>query len=194
VTGIPYHSALKKGERQESAPLDGHFHDGRGNQCFVWDVNDDTIPEAFKSCDLLYAEPSWPAGLKAFDERAGVQTRSYANYAANLGRIIRELQKPTVMMVSKITLRHMPLPDFTTIVDLNGNRADVGFWNGAFVVGATNRDLIRGLAQEYDLVGDFCAGYGTTGRLFIEAGKNCVLSDYNAECCGYIAEHMGTWG
>ena len=133
-------------------------------------------------------------GLKAFDERAGVQTSSYADYAKSIGKLIANTATPCVMMVSKIALKHMPPPDYSTRVKLNGNMADVAFWNGAFATGPDNLTLIRELAQQYDLVWDFCAGYGNTGRLFVEAGKRCILSDYNAHCCGYIAEHMEGWG
>lgn len=190
----PYHSALSKGQPQEAEPLTGKFQDGRGNICFTWDVNNREIPDQYRSCDLIYAEPSWPAGLKEFDQRAGVGSPSYAYYATSLGLIIRELAVPTIMMISKITLRHLPPPDFTTVVILNGNRADVGFWNGAFAAGESNLELIRNLASQYNRVGDFCCGYGTTGRLFIEAGRTCVLTDYNAVCCGFVAQNMESWG
>lgn len=196
MNDIPYHSALKAGKMQEARLLPPGMvqYDHRENSVQVWDINGVTIPDEFKECDLIYAEPMWPAGMKNFDERAGSITSSYADHAKAVARFMRELPLPTVMTTSKAMLKHMPLPDLVMTIDLNGNPADVGFWNGAVGFGDDNRDLIRDLATRYNVVGDWCAGYGTTGRLFIEAGKRAVLADYNAECCGYIADHMEGWG
>lgn len=196
MTDIPYHSALATGKLYEADPLPSgvvHF-DHRENSVQCWDINNGVIPEEFYECDLIYAEPMWPAGVKNFDERAGVQTPSYPEHCLAVGGIITKLGKPTVMTTSKKMLATLPYPDMVTECDLNGGRAHIGFWHGAFAIGDTNQEIIRHLAAQYDRVGDFCAGYGTTGRLFIEAGKNAVLSDYNASCCGYIAKHMETWG
>ena len=191
---IPYHSALKQGIAEEAEPLQGVHTDAQGNTCFVWDVTAPEIPEAYYECDLIYAEPSWPGGLERFDERAGVKTESYAAYATAVARIITELGKPTVLFVGANALRHTPPPDFTTSAILNGNTVQAAFWNGAFALGNGSQDIIRSLAERYDRVGDFCCGYGTTGRLFMEAGKTCVLTDYNAKCCGFVAREMKGWG
>lgn len=194
MTKIPYHSALAKGKLEEAAPLSGLYLDTRNNACFVWDIVTDEIPDLFYECDLVYAEPAFPAGLKAFDQRAGRSTLTYSQYATAFGDIIRKLDRPTVLFIPPVALKFTPPPDYTTEADLNGNRTLVGFWNGAMAMGTTNKEIILTLAERYDRVGDFAAGYGTTGRLFIEAGRNCVLSDYNAQCCGYIAENMEGWG
>lgn len=191
---IPYHSALKQGKGEEAEPLQGVHTDAQGNTCFVWDVTTPDIPEAYLTCDLIYAEPSWPGGLERFDARAGVKTDSYAAYAGAIASFIERLNKPTVMFVGANALRHTPPPDFTVSAILNGNKVQAAFWNGAFATGNSNQEIIRNLAKRYDRVGDFCCGYGTTGRLFMEAGKTCVLTDYNANCCGYIAQEMKGWG
>lgn len=191
---IPYHSALSKGQLETATPLEGPVQDDRGNWALVWDVNDRTPPDQFYECDLIYAEPSWPAGLAAFDERAGVETPGYAHYADSLRIIVEKLKKPTAMFISSRALRRMPMPDLTFDADLNGNLTPIAFWNGAFATGSSNKDIIRDFAKRHNRVGDFCCGYGTTGRLFSEAGKRFVMSDYNALCAGYVAEHMGDWG
>lgn len=196
MTDVPYHSALSKGKLEVATPLPSgvvHF-DHRENSIQVWDVNNGEIPDEYRECDLIYCEPAFPAGLSKFDARAGVATPSYGEYASNFGRIISDLSKPTVMFIPKDALKFTPPPDFTTMAVLNDNPTMVAFWNGAFALGGTNHELIRDLALRYDCVGDFCCGYGTTGRLVIEAGKRCVLSDYNAECCGFVVEHMEHWG
>lgn len=196
IDDIPYHSALKGGKLQNAKPLPHgvvHF-DHRGNSVQVWDVNTQPVPDEFKECDLIYAEPMWPAGVKNFDARAGAATPSYGDHAKAVAALLRGLRVPTVMTTSKAMLKHMPRPDMTMVIDLNGNPADVAFWNGAVGFGDDNRSLIRDLATRYNVVGDWCAGYGTTGRLFIEVGKQAHMADYNADCCGFIAEHMEFWG
>jgi len=189
---IPYHSALAAGKLEEGAPLAEPYCE---NECWVmvWDVNDRAIPDPYHRCDLLYAEPSWPAGLKNFDARAGVETSSFRDYALSVRHIIETLNVPTVMFVGAQAQRLLPIPDYSIEADLNGNLTPVCFWNGAMASGASNKDIIRDLAQHYNVVGDFCCGYGTTGRLFKEAGREFVMSDYNAQVCGYVAANMDGW-
>lgn len=196
MTKLPYHSALANGKMEDADPLPaGVVHlDQHGNVVTVWDINADPIPEAFLECDLIYCEPAFPAGMSKFDDRAGKEPYSYEEYATNFGRTLKELAKPTVMFIPERALKFTPAPDFTTEAMLNGNKTLVAFWNGAFSWGDDNHTIIRCLADNYDRVGDFCAGYGTTGRLFAEAGKGFVMSDYNAQCCGYIAANMEGWG
>jgi hypothetical protein len=54
-------------------------------------------------------------------------------------------------------------------------------------------ELLHALAQRYDVAGDFCAGYGRTARFFLRSGKRAVVSDFNPQCIGYIAEHAEDW-
>lgn len=194
---LPYHSALSNGKLEDASPLMGVF-EYEGSAVFPWDINAATlskgIPEPYYSCDVIYAEPAWPSGLAAFDQRAGVTSPPFSVYAQRLGYIIRMLGKPSVMFASDRALSCMPPADFVTDAGLNGNRTKVGFWNGAYALGNNNHEFIRDLASRYNRVGDFCCGYGTTGRLFREAGKTFVMSDYNTVCCGYVAREMKGWG
>lgn len=189
-----YHSALSCGSLQDAIPLTSPFEDSRGNCVFVWNTGTRDIPEAYSQCDLLYSEPAWPHGLKVFGDRANAEVPTYAEYSKGIGHIITELNKPTVLICSLQLIKHIKPPDLLTGTRLNGSVVPVGFWNGAFGLGSTSQMLMTDLASRYDRVGDFCAGYGNTGRTFVEGGKGCVLSDYNAKCCGYMAANMEGWG
>lgn len=190
----PYHTALSHGRTEGATPLHGSYHDGRRNHVYVWGLKG-SIPDPYRACDLIYGEPAWPAGLKEFDKRAGVTTESYAAHIADVARVMQSLNKPTVLVGSPAMLLKLPGLDLSGEILLNTAKATMGFYNGASPVFMPTTDaLLHALALIYTRVGDFCCGYGNTGKIFLEAGRNCVLSDYNAECCGYVAAHLGKWG
>lgn len=193
TSAAPYHTALAQGRLEDAAPLHGR-HEADGCVVLRWDVTDGPPPADYQSCDLIYAEPAWPHGLPAFNARAGAEGLAFPTYAKAIGHAIQVLGKPTAIVGSLQALRHAPPPDMTTEVLLNGGKATLAFWNGAYAGGATTLEVLERLAQTYKRVGDFCAGYGMTGRVFRRAGGSFVLSDYNAQCCGYIAAHMEGWG
>lgn len=56
-----------------------------------------------------------------------------------------------------------------------------------------NGEVLALLARKYKKVGDWCCGYGYSGRVFLSQGREAVLSDYNAKCIGYIANNYQTW-
>lgn len=184
-----YHSALKAGRLEDAEPFSGVFKK-HGDITMCWDVHSSAIPDEADAADIFYAEPAWPAGFKTFNERAQIRNeRSYADYCAAMARLIA-VGKPTVLFASKVMLKALPAPDMTVTADLNGNKADVGFWNGAFATGNTNHEIIANLAKQHEWVWDFCAGYGTTGRIFREEGGSFLLTDHNPFCIGYIKSWM----
>ena len=50
--------------------------------------------------------------------------------------------------------------------------------------------IMRSLAIRFNYVGDFCAGYGNTCRIFKEHGKSFIASDINPKCVYYIAKTL----
>ncbi len=55
-------------------------------------------------------------------------------------------------------------------------------------------DRIRYLFDEFpNVVACISGGYGRAGRIFYEAGKRFVMSDYNASCIGHIAKEWQMW-
>lgn len=192
MTNAPYHSALAQGRLQDAPPLTAPFTH-MGSTVLCWDINREPIPDAYHRCDVIYADPPWSGGISVFDQRAGVVSPDYDEHARRIGRIITDLGKPTVLLIGATLSARLPPADFSMSVMLNGTRAQASFWNGAYALGDVSTDLIRFLAKTYNCVGDFFCGYGTTGRLFAEAGKSFVMSDYNAQCCGFVAREMTGW-
>lgn len=164
------------------------------------------LPKEFADCDILYTEIAWERGYERFIERAG-KGSDYAAYLAALAKIAATAPQPVIFICGKRALRGLPEPVEVTPVNLNTGGRFV-----AEAVAATFRcrlpevrerhgkwlnidteNLLRALAQTYRRVGDPCCGYGNTGRVFTEHGRDFVLSDLNPTCIGHIAEHAPSW-
>lgn len=193
-----YHSALSEPACDKS--LD-RFKSG-GSVAIAHDVFAGHLPEDFNACDVIYAEPAWRAGFEKFNKRAGVEDqRTYSEYLKVISTIVTALNKPSIV----ISGRHAKngFSDYDAVVpvqlvipaDPNGGDALAFLWNFPLdIEGMKTPAIIQLLAEHYGCVGDFCCGYGHTGKVFKENNKNFVLSDYNAKCIGYISEHEKEWG
>lgn len=185
-----YHSALTSGVEFECDPVPGPVHFTQG-VAFQWNIMESPIPAFYRSCDVLYLEPPWPAGVKEFDKRAGVTTPSYSDLISRVESIILELGVPALMPCSKQAQRVLRTPDYLTTCILHGGPVDMAVWNGPEYDGVLNTDILDSLARRYECIGDFCCGYGLSGFRFWKAKKRFVLSDYNAKCIGYLATKAG---
>lgn len=197
--GIPrsdYHSAHKKPVRV-AAGYD-HF-EGRGVAAFVHDIIDGPLPAAYQNCDVLVADLPWRKGFDEFNRRAGVRDgRSYPEFMKAVSRIVTaEAVCPTYLITGKHALPYLPQPDIVLPMRLNEDDAvAIGYRPGVEAFGddyPIAQEFLHTLAENYTRVGDFCCGYGRTGRFFVRAGKRAVLSDMNRDCIGYIATHADEW-
>lgn len=164
------------------------------------------LPKEFAACDILYAEVAWERTYNRFVERAG-RGCTYEEYLRSIAAVASEAAQPCVLVCGKRALRGLPEPIDAVPVNLNtGGR----FIAEAVVVSYrckvpdvrerhrnwTNMDtenLLHALTEKHNRIGDPCCGYGNTGRVFAEHGRQFVLSDINPMCIGYIAEHAKTW-
>lgn len=181
---LPYHSALK--------PESNTVHECQSFTCdlgtaFVWDIMNG-LPAEYLSCDLLYSEPSWMDGYEKFITRSGKTSRSYSDYLAAIRRIIENRHCPVVMILGKNAVHHLPKYDSAIAVKLNGYQTIAYAWGTdiSALANETHDYLIDSLALRFDVVGDFCCGYGGTGLRFAEHGKLFVMSDINSKCVGQI--------
>lgn len=190
----PYHSAIAANDAAIECP-EVYMTKQRNGVAAVWDIMEGhELPAIYERCDLIYSEPAWPSGLSNFMERVGKDGPTFKDYMARIRWIVETANKPTAMVVGKTALSYMPETKRVIPVSLNGGRALIAFWNGAYADGVTNDDVIRDLAKQYNIVGDFSCGYGNTGRIFQAAGKSYVLTDVNPKCIGYIYDHAEGWG
>lgn len=199
-SATPYHSALH--EPPSGLPSQQSYIDGRVH-AFQHDVlSDIELPPEFDQCDILYAEPPWQAGGHRFDERVGIHGRTNGQLWSRIVQIVYVSGKPAVLVAGAA--------EGAWLRNIRGVQTVRTKLNSAPAVAYLIRDplpgidpllhadtsmtILRELAARYRVVGDFCCGYGRTGRVFVEAGGNAVLSDYNPQCIGYIAAHAGEWG
>lgn len=190
-----YHSAHRPA--QDSPALDRW----EGDRClaFVHDLMAaPTLPSEFDACDVLTAEIPWQRGFETFNERAGVDDdRTYRTFLQRVSEIVDSTTVPVYLITGRHALRRLPEPDTMTGTKLNEWDALILGYRPAPEIGAAHygvaQEMLHALAQGYGCAGDFCAGYGRTGRFFLRSGKCAVLSDFNPRCIGYIAEHALGW-
>lgn len=205
--GIPprdaYHSAHKPPAADGQPRMVYEGWDAVGLFARVLDVMD-YDPEVvlgsdvgFDRCDVLVADLPWQRGYEVFNQRAGVDDgRDYAGFMRCVSALVEAATVPTWLVTGAHAARFLPDADVQIPMMLNEDRAIAYGYRPGMETAARNgeaREFLRTLAETYDCAGDFCAGYGRTGRIFLRAGKRAVLSDVNPQCIGYIAEHAPDW-
>jgi len=181
-----YHSALKK-ELSIQDELDFYQtesivfrHDICGN-----------FPKYYSDCDVLYAEPAWLDGYFKFMDRADHERTTYEEYLDALTKIINHWNRPLWLIIGSHALKKLPVPERMEKIILYGYPTNLIGWNDTHNYRfKTNYDFIEKLAERYDRVGDFCCGYGNTGKIFSEHQKSFVMSDINGKCVFYIAKNL----
>ena len=150
------------------------------------------LPKVYERCDVLYSEPAWRAGYQTFQDRAEAKPTTYLDYVQAINRIVKSTTAPLWLIIGSHIIRKIVEPHRKLKVSIHGYDTNLLGWNDEEDYGSfeTNYDFVRLLAQKYDCVGDFCCGYGNTGRLFQEAGKKFVLSDLNGKCVYYVAKEL----
>lgn len=182
------HSALSK-ELETPALVS---HEGANGLSLAYDVAAmHGLPDAFASVDVLYAEPPFPAGWKTFHDRVDLEpAMSYKEFIALCSR--QYLFRPGVLILGNQATRYAGPARAVTRHLLHRKSLDQvnALWYGIDPPEedmANVTDVINHLATQFDTVGDFCCGYGVTGRIFADHGKRYVMSDVNPRCVGYIA-------
>ncbi len=185
MSSYKYHSALQR----EHFSKEETQYTFDGNSALYHDISNN-LPTQFNKCDVLYSEIAWSSGHKKFNNRAESNT-SYLNYISGIYRLIMTNQKPILIIGGKKDLRLLP-QNYNQIIDtkINGGVAYLAVYNFVYAGPTDNNfEVVKFLAKAFNCVGDFCCGYGNTSKIFYEAGKNFVVSDYNKKCIGYIKQH-----
>jgi hypothetical protein len=172
----------------------------KGAQCtaFVHDIlSSQALPPEYVTCDVMVTDLPWKRGYDTFNERAVVSDgRTYDQFMERVAEFAVATDVPLWLVTGKHALAYLPQPDSVLSMRLNEDDAlAIGYRPGPEVeqdYGVT-QEFLHALAQRYTVAGDWCAGYGRTGRFFLRAGKHAVLSDFNPRCIGYIAEHAPSW-
>lgn len=173
------------------------WSDGRST-AFVHDLMSDAeLPEAFDSCDLIYADLPWLRGFGDYNARAGAGERSYPRFMSRVSEIVGRSPVPVVLVTGKHARGMLPpaSQEHPVRMPVAGRQAAIAYTYGMGLGGAwdTTDQLLDVLAGMFGRVGDFCAGYGWAPRAFIRAGGSFVASDFNPRCIGRIAQLAPTW-
>lgn len=194
IPTVAYHGAHEP--TVEAPPLDRWT----GERCvaFVHDIlSVATLPPDFNVCDVLITDLPWQRGYETFNERAGVtDDRTYATFMQRVAELVEAATVPTYLITGRHALPKLPAPDLVLPMMLNEWEAVAICYrpdaeaDGRYGVAP---EFLHALSKRYAIAGDFCAGYGRTGRFFLRSGRAAVLSDFNPHCIGYIAEHAPAW-
>lgn len=194
IPTVAYHGAHM--DTVDAEPLERW--EGKRCAAFVHDIMArPTLPGSYGQCDVLVTDLPWQKGYETFNERAGVDDgRTYVQFMARVAELVEGESVPTWLVTGRHALPKLPTPDVVLDTRLNEDYAvAVGYRPGSEADGkyGVAPELLHALAQRYDCAGDFCCGYGRTGRFFLRSSKRAVLSDINPHCIGYIAEHAPGW-
>lgn len=194
IPTVAYHGAHKT--TVEAPPV--QYWKGAGVVAFVHDLlSSPVLPDEYAACDVLVTDLPWQKGYETFNQRAGVQDdRTYASFMAQVAQVVEGTTVPLWLVTGRHALTRLPKPDALLPTRLNENDAvAVGYRPGGEADGSYGvaPELLHALAQRYEVAGDFCCGYGRTGRFFVRGGKRAVLSDFNPKCIGYISQHAEAW-
>jgi hypothetical protein len=163
---------------------------------FRYDITTRLLPPEYGPCDVFYSDLPWRtcSGFKTFNDRADINDgRTYSGFMESISAIVTTVTIPTILLTGPHAKPYLPAPSYKFPLRLNEYRALVYcfHFNGRPPVTKTAAELLHALAQRFDCIGDFCCGYGTAGRIFAQYGKRFVMSDFNAQCIGVLAQTLG---
>jgi len=157
------------------------------------------LPREFERCDVFYLEPPWRVGFNEFNRRAKVD-HNYSRFMERLSEVLRSLRVPVFCVAGDAAVKMLPNPTAKAKIKVHGLGAVLLCYNSAPILPhvegrkvVTNLECIAALANRFQCVGDLFCGYGLAGRIFLEYGRACVLSDYNAKCIGRIRDTVLSW-
>lgn len=181
-----YHSALTQPLKVEK---ELSYYGSNGNFAIKRDICKG-LPEEFRLCDVIYSEPSWLMGYEKFMNRAESEG-DYKRYLQSISNVVESTSNPIFIITGRHALKRLPIPHYSQEIKLFHHDSFLLAWNGEIKHKVKNTDeLLDYLSDKYKKVGDFCCGYGNTARVFLNKGKEFVMSDINGKCVYYIAKEL----
>lgn len=156
---------------------------------FRYDIFSMEFPTVYRACDVFYSDLPWRSGFNEFEVRASMSGRSYADFLSAIRGHIKEYSRPVVFVTGKHAVDAL-CPDRVYKTRLNSAPAMALCWGLELKSPSTEMAILSELASRFERAGDYCCGYGRTGRIFSEAGKEFIMSDHNGRCIGYIRDNF----
>ena len=192
-----YHTALRSGKIEDATPCDSFESDGV--KAFSWDLMLGWSGR-HHDAEAVYMEIPWPGGFRVFEERAGFgneDDRSYRRLIQKVADMVLDFDGPVAIVhPTKIAkewrgdFRH-----YKSQLDGHGKGHECGItiWGDSAIPMGTSDEVLIYLVNHYGKIADAACGYGRTGKVVKAMGGECILSDYNRNCIGYIRDHWSTW-
>lgn len=176
-----YHTALKrKYTSYKDDSIDYYEHNG--NYAFVNNIKQ--IHPLFYKADCIYSEISWQAGFQIFQERAGIKKYDYKEYIKDIVNCIETLKIPAFILTGKHILKYCE-PHY--IINARIEAIKLNCICCIWYHNPVEEPLIKYIATEFNVILDFCCGYGDFIPEVLKANKNFICCDINKSCITYIA-------
>lgn len=191
-----YHSALVDEEYTDESRI---WWAEDGNSAFVHDFANGLPPE-FLEADFIYGEPPWKDGYDEFNIRAGkldAEPFEVVMYRLNCALAsLSQMGKPWMVLVGHASARSLGC-EWMIPCRLNGSLAAL-MGAGGPPPPPEFRDtekVVHWIASnpDYNIIADFCAGYGRTAQAAVEHGKKFIATDFNPKCIARIANGYHEW-
>jgi hypothetical protein len=188
-----YHTALLKGSITFDNVRPTSFAELPNGIIMQNDFIKNGLPQQFDGCDLLYAEPPWPHGLKVFNKRAGVNDFPYEKLVNAFNQLLQFTDKPVYLFVGSQMLKQLIQPKQVFDTKLNGGDGLMAVWNDSYDGSHESTVAIcKNLGKRYNIIGEFMAGYGASVKSFLRGGgKKFVAADFDGKCVTVMASQIG---
>lgn len=185
----PYHTHFDKKLVIEKE-LD--FYEKDGSMVFTHNLLDGYTP-LFAVAKAIYSDLSWKQGYKKFMKEANKPVGDYKDYLKNVKKVIHKLKIPTFLVTGKHAIRILQ-PEHTQEIYIHGYKALLCTWYTEPIKEELkeNHEASRFVSSKYDMILNFCCGYGNTAADALEFNNNFICSDVNGKCVYFVAkEYMG---
>ena len=148
----------------------------------------------YNDVDVIYADIPWRRGYDVFMKKVYGDSiyPSYKDFIVNLNELITKLNKPTIIVAGDEVKNLLKKPYDKSKITINYNNSYSTAYSYGIDVHQFNYtvDLIEYLSLKYNVLGNFCCGYGYTGEIFLNNGKHFIMSDVNDGCISSIKNNI----
>lgn len=189
MSDMRYHSAMCRygGIAKSTDEIDPKVYTDGRITCFQHDICSEDIPKEFYKADCIYSVMAWRSGYNHFTEHTIAKNTTFNEYCAGMSRVINALNKPTFIISNRNFLKRLN-PHRVEPILFDKFKTDdvVAIWNYDGSIPSDTISLMKQIGNTYDLVLDFCCGYGEVSGYV----KKCILSDVNTGCLSYIRDTL----
>lgn len=186
---MSYHSALKKYAPDNNAQPINSF---KTKNClgFVYDIENDLVPDVFTQAQFVYCEPPYRAGYRVFNDRANKsEGGGWLHLIYKASEICQKLNVPAYLILGAEAKKVLPWHRRPIRFTPHNEDAWLYYTHDPGTANDTN-GLILDLFTKYDTGLDFMAGYGNVAMAAQKTGKTAIVTDLNPKCLAVIQHRL----